>query len=96
MEDDIVFLGKPGHLNRFADDFDLETEERCHILDDLALSLDGAIIGVQRKRIEPFLEEPEIRKIRYGVIAMPKNAKLENEEDFFRLMAILVPLEETF
>lgn len=94
--EDIVFLGKPIHLNRFANDFDLETEERCHILDHLSISLDGAIMGVQRHKVEPFFEEPEVRKIRYGVIKMPQKAKLETEEDFFRLMAILVPLEETF
>lgn len=95
-EEDILFLEKSIHLNRFSKDFDLEVEERAHILSELMISIDGAILGVNRKKVEPFFDDPEVRKLRYGVIKMPQNFKLENEEDFFKLLAVLIPLEETF
>lgn len=93
--EDILFFEKPIHLNRFTKEFDLEAEERVHILEQLAISLDGAILGVQRKKVEPFFEDPDVRKSRYGVIPMPEHVKLETEDDFFKLLAFLIPLDET-
>lgn len=96
MEEDIVFFEHSIHLNKFSKEFDLEAEERAHILSELVMSLDGAtIMGVKRARVEPFFADPEVRKLRYGLLRMPKDIKLENEDDFYRLLAILTPIEET-
>lgn len=93
MEDE-VFFDKPIHLNRFARTFDLESEENAHILESLFLSIDGSIMGVKVPAIKKFLSEELVRSYRYGLKPIPKSFEIKNEEDFYRTLAILIPLTE--
>ena len=73
---------------------DLESETFTHLHKELLVSIDGSIMGVKRSMIEPYLNEPLVRGVRMGVKKMPDKFVLENEADFFRLLAILVPVSE--
>ena len=95
MEDE-VFLDKPYHVNKFKHTFDLEDEENSYLLDDLLISFDGSILGVKSAMIAPFLKEPGVENIRLGLDPMPTKFEIKNEEDFFRTLAILTPISETF
>lgn len=92
--EDVLFLNKPIHLNKFKS-FDLESEEHASILEHLVLTLEGTIIAVARAKVEPFFSDPVVRKFRYGYLQMPDKLPLESEDDFFRLLSFLIPLEET-
>jgi len=111
MEEDIVFLDKSIHINKFMNDmvkvgvdeetgedqfesFDLESDRFKHILERLIMSIDGSIMGVHRSSITPYLSDPNVRGIRFGTKKMPKKFKIEGEDDLFRLLAILTPLDE--
>jgi hypothetical protein len=93
--DDQVFLDKAIHLNRFSGLLSLESEEGAHILEQLVLTIDGSIVGVKRDAVQKFFSDAEVRAYRYGIKKMPREFPVKNEEDFFRLLAILTPLSET-
>jgi len=94
MEEE-VFFEKSIHINRFTSTFDLEDEDNVHVLENLLISLDGSIMGVRSEMIKPYLNEPEVRSIRYGIKPTPKKFEIKSEEDFYRTLAILTPLSET-
>lgn len=94
MEEE-VFFEKAYHVNKFAKDFNLESEENAHVLDELLITMEGSILGVKSRAIQPYLLEKEVRSIRMGVKKMPKKFEVHSEEDFFRMLAILTPLSET-
>lgn len=92
MEEDEVFFSKPIHLNRLSKCFNLESEDNCHILENLFLSIDGSILGVKLSSIKKFFSEEGVRAVRYGVKPTPKSFEVKTEEDFYRMLATLAPL----
>lgn len=108
--EDIVFLTSPIHKNKFSqgkmktgvndegedvfEKLDLDSETFSHMSGKLSFSIDGTIVGVSLSAVKDFLREPIVRKIRMGMLKMPKKYDITTEEDFFRLMAIFVDLEE--
>lgn len=92
MEDEI-FFSKSIHLNRFTRSFDLESEEYSHILENLFLSIDGSILGVKTAMVKKYFSEEDVRAIRYGTKPMPKSFEIKTEDDFYRMLATLAPLE---
>ena len=92
--EDTLFLEKPFHPNHLPKEFDLKSEDKKHILEFLSISFDGSIVAVKADKVKHFFIEPDIKKIRYGFKARPKSHKMETEEDFYRMLAILIPLEE--
>jgi len=74
--------------------FDLEGDTFKHLLDKLVMSIDGSIMGVELSAIQPFLNDPDVRAIRYGIKKMPKELGIKCEDDFFKLLAIMTPLDE--
>lgn len=95
MYDDILFFERPIHLNYFARaKFNLEEEDKTYLLEFLALSLDGAVMGVKLAKVEPYFTDPMVREIRLGCLKMPERVELTSEEDLFKLLAMLIPLDE--
>ena len=91
MEEEIYFDGSI-HANRLKKEFDIFAEENAHVLENLLVTVDGTICGVKTAVVMPYLEDPEIRKIRMGVSPMPKRVKIENEDDLYKLLSLYVPL----
>ena len=92
MEDE-VFFSKSIHLNRLTRSFDLESEENAHILENLFLSIEGSILGVKLSVIKKYFSEEGVRSVRYGLKPIPKSFEIKNEDDFYRMLATLAPLE---
>lgn len=94
--EDVLFLEKSLHINKLkAQGLDLESEDWAPVLAELSVSFDGSIMGVNRDKVEPFFADPEVRKFRCGYLTMPKSLPLNTPEDFYRMLAFLIPLEET-
>lgn len=92
MEDEIFFQ-KTIHLNRLTSCFDLESEENAHILENLFLSIEGSILGVKRSVVQKYFSEEGVRKVRYGLVPIPKSFEVKTEDDFYRMLATLSPLD---
>lgn len=92
MEDEI-FFPKTIHLNRLTRSFDLESEENAHILENLFLSIEGSILGVKRSVVQKYFSEEGVRKVRYGLVPAPKSFEIKTEDDFYRMLATLSPLD---
>ena len=95
MEEE-VYLNKVIHSNKIRKGLDIFAEENAHILANLILSIDGAIVGVKTAAVIPHLMDPEIKKIRIGATLVSKEFKIENENDLYRLLAVFVPLDFYF
>jgi hypothetical protein len=91
--DDEIFFEKSIHLNRFSRGFDLESEENAHILENLLLSIDGSILGVKTAAVKKYFSEESVRAIRYGNKPIPKSFEVKTEDDFYRMLATLSPLD---
>ncbi len=89
------FLERPIHLNRFNDQvFNLKAEENKYILSHLDMSIDGTILGVDKEKVNHLFQDPDVRAIRYGLVKMPKSFEFKNEEDFFKIMAVMISLSD--
>ena len=73
---------------------DLESEEFSDWKEGLYLSIDGSIMGADAALIRPYIHDPDVRAIRVGTKRMPKNYKITNKDEFYKLLAIFVPLGE--
>lgn len=94
--EDVLFLRHPIHFNKLKSyGLDLESEEWADVLKELTVSFEGSVLGVNREKVEHYFSDPEIRKFRFGYLTLPKQMEIKNADDFYRLMAILIPLEET-
>lgn len=73
---------------------DLESDRFKHLQESLLISIDGTIMAVEKARVRGFLSEPEVRGFRLGTVKFPREYEIKNEDDFFRLLAIMCPLDE--
>lgn len=91
---DYIFV-ETVHINRFkTKDFDLESEDFKHLLDDCRVTPDGSILAVKREKVEELANSKEIRLTRLGYKPFPKSFDIKSDEDFWRCMAHLVDEED--
>lgn len=85
-----------GSLNlQIFEGADFDPSEHSEVLENLRVSkANGEILAVDRDKVLPFLEQDDVRKIRYGLKKMPKAFTLNNEDDFWKIVALCIPLEE--
>lgn len=82
------------NLETFEDSAFNPAEDK-DVMENLKISIGvGTILAVNKDTIIPYLEDPEIRKIRIGVKIMPKNFALATAADFWRIVALCIPLTE--
>jgi hypothetical protein len=94
--DEEVFIEGAIHSNKITPGFDIFDEENKHVLENLIMTIEGSIIGVKSAVVLPHLQDPEVRKMRVGAVKMPSKFKVENEDDLYRLLALMVPLDEYY
>lgn len=82
---DFVWLDMPLHKNRFkgVDIDDLST---------LQLSFDGSIMAVERSLVEQHYIENNVQMVKAGYEKMPKDLKVETEDDLYKFLAYFVSL----
>jgi len=93
--DEDIFFDDMLHVNKFAGGFDLNSEENKHIKDNLIISFEGTIVGVKRAAVQAHINSPDVRRIRLGLDRMPSKFVIENEDEFYKLLAILTPLSQS-
>jgi hypothetical protein len=82
---DFVWLDMPLHKNKFKGiDFDE--------LKTVQMSFDGAIMAVKRELVEAHYIENDIQMIKAGYKKMPKDLKVETEDDLYKFLAYFVSL----
>ena len=94
MEEE-VFLSEAIHVNKITPEFDIYAEGNEHVLENLLITFDGTIMGVKSAAVLPHLINEEVHNIRIGAAPFPRKFKIENEDDFYKLLALYVPLEST-
>ena len=65
------------------------------IEENLCIMPDGTIIGVRRSVADPFLKDKDVDSVRWGRTRMPERLIIENSDDLYKLLAAVVPLDET-
>ncbi len=73
---------------------DLTSEEFLDWSEGLHISLEGTVIGIDASLVRPYIKDPMVRGIRYGTKKMPKQFKITNKDEFYKLFAIYTPLED--
>ena len=82
---DFVWLDMPLHKNKFKGiDFDE--------LATLKISFDGAIMAVKRELVEQHYVDNNVQMIKAGYEKMPKDLKVETEDDLYKFLAYFVSL----
>ncbi len=94
MAEKYLYLSLNLHKNRLKSEFDLDKEENKDVLDCLNITYDGTIVSVKESAVEQYLRDKDIYRIRIGYEKMPTKVKIESKEDFFKLIAMLVPVAE--
>lgn len=91
-----LYLDSPIHFQKIRSlGFNLEAEEHQAIRENLITSIDGSIMGVKTECVLPFLQDPEVRKFRYGLIKKSKvEIDVKDADSFYRLLAMCIPLSE--
>jgi hypothetical protein len=64
------------------------------ILETLMMSFDGSIIAVLTSKVSNHLSNPDILRKRMGFEKMPKNFKIETEDEFYNYLAHHVEIAE--
>jgi len=62
---------------------------------NLYIMPDGTIIAVRQSAVDPFLKDEDVNAVRWGRKSMPEKLLIENADDLYKLLAAVVPLEET-
>jgi hypothetical protein len=82
---DFVWLDMPLHKNKFKGiDFDE--------LATLKISFDGAIMAVKRELVEQHYVDNNVQMIKAGYEKIPKDLKVETEDDLYKFLAYFVSL----
>jgi len=82
---DFVWLDEPLHKNRFKN---INFDE----LTTLQMSFDGSIMAVKKELIERHYIENDIQMIKAGYKKIPKDLKVETEDDLYKFLAYFVSL----
>ena len=83
------------HINRFkTKEFDLESEEFSHLLDDCRVTPDGKILAVNKDKVAALAKSSDIFLARMGHKPFPKQFDIKNDDDFWFCMAHLVDIDE--
>ncbi len=72
--------------------WDINAEENSSILEGLEVMFEGTVISADRNMLIPALKDDVVQDIRMGRKKMPKDFKIENQEDFLKFLALHVPL----
>lgn len=92
--DDFVFVDTINIALIKDDNFDLSAEENEHLREHLKITPDGKIFAVRRDKVASLAKERDIFLVRMNMKPMPKEFKIEKDEDFWRFMAHLVDIDE--
>lgn len=82
------------NIQKFERNSKFDLNEHEDLLNGLDIFPTGEICGVRKDLIKDILEEPEISEIRNGLKFAPKDMKVESPEDFLRVVAIYIDIEE--
>jgi hypothetical protein len=82
---DFIWLETPLHKNRFKG---LELNE----LDTIKLSFDGSIMAVKKELVEGYYKDNNVQMVRAGYEKMPKDLKVETEDDLYKFLSYFVSL----
>ena len=82
---DFIWLDMPLHKNKFKGiDFDE--------LSTLKISFDGSIMAVKKELVEQHYIDNNVQMIKAGYEKMPKDLKVESEDDLYKFLAYFVSL----
>ena len=82
---DFVWLDEPLHKNKFRE---VEVDK----LETIKLSFDGSIMAVQRSLVETHYNENNVSLIKAGYEKMPKDLKVETEEELYKFLSYFISL----
>lgn len=82
---DFVWLDVPIHKNKFRD---IDISE----LDTVKVSFDGAIMAVKECLVKDHYDSNDVPLIKAGYKKMPKDLKVETEEDLYKFLSYFVSL----
>ncbi len=82
---EFIWLDVPLHKNKFSE---VDVSE----LETLKLSFDGAIMAVERELVEQHYKDNDVEMIKAGYHKMPKDLKVETEEDLYKFLSYFISL----
>lgn len=82
---DFIWLDRPLHKNNFGK-LDVVS------LDTVKLSFDGSIMAVQKNLVEDRYLENDVQMIKAGYKKMPKDLKVETEEELYNFLSYYVTI----
>lgn len=92
--EDFVFVDTINIAKFEKEEFNPMAEENAHVLEHLNLTPDGKILAVRREKVADLAKSKEIFLVRMKLRKPPKSIDVKTEEDFWRVMAYLVDLDE--
>lgn len=92
--DEFLFISMINILKFEKEEFNIGSEENKPLMEDLKVTPDGKILAVRRSRVDEHLKDKEVFLTRMGMRPFPKKVEIKEESDFWRLMAMLVDIEE--
>lgn len=90
---DYLMIDKSLNVNKI-DNYKFKLSEHPDLEEAIVVLPNGDIIEIRKDLIVPYLESHEISMYREGRKKIPRIMKLENKEDFLKIIAINISLEE--
>tara|TARA_R110002074_G_scaffold267207_2_gene439469 strand:+ start:97 stop:459 length:363 start_codon:yes stop_codon:yes gene_type:complete len=71
------------------------TAQQAAIEENLIIFPDGTIFGVRKTMVDSYFKDEDVQDVRWGRRQLPKRLVMENADDLYKLLAAVVPLDET-
>jgi hypothetical protein len=93
--DDVYYFDMAIHPNKIKSlGFDIEKEENLSVKEYLVFGIEGSILGVKKNCVTSHLSNREVFKLRVELTKLARDYKIDNVDEFYRFMALNVPLDE--
>jgi hypothetical protein len=88
--ENILFFETPLHRNSFPEDLFKEGG----VLDNLLITFDGTILGVDKQALNSYLSAEDAKMIRLGYAKAPKDLKVEDQDSFYKYLSYCKYIED--
>lgn len=87
------WLNQPIHKSIFKG-LKYNWQDHPEVIETVKVSFEGSIMAVMTSKVQKYLDMPEVEKVRMKLAPPPKRHKVDNEDEFYHLLAYCVEIAE--
>ena len=93
MTNDLLFLD--GKINIMQlDKLEWRLEDNQDVMENLECGFEGSVYAIKKSAVINALNDETVNDVRMGRIEYPRYVPIKSSEDFYKLIAIHIPLTE--